>query len=494
MFYYVFLVTYLFYVLPGYTCEMPLVPQEDTIQALRTSFLLEVEKDIKMACKVDRLKSAIRIFNKPESPKRFQIYQKLTQLIDKGQIAEAEALFARMGKTFQTPWSSSLSGSSVVKASGWDYSSILKNKWGFRSFSDAGNFLEYPGKNAAAQPEFINYVPKSDLLISKNFVVRTFGSDVCKKVTSKASSCVDFLGKISGKTETFEPQYPMPISYPDDKKGVIGGRILLKDLHTKVLTDPRYQDGIRRSALRVIDRLKHPEIALNGNVFDDVKQGFIDSGVSITEAENMAWDIMAILAVSGPNIGVRLWTFKTDPINNASRVALTAIAEAMPFLDSYSLDQQNRLYSLPAKTKSTCDNGKNYHFWLTGYFARLGVKDGVDSLSAAGAAYITNIGYQVLQSGNGRSPIDVFSRSRFGSAENRTRMDLATAAAGAKFGSTGSNSDIDELFLSGIRQSSNDKSLNGFLGKAIFVSPSTAVDRWERIYSPWEIFNQAGQK
>ena len=81
--------------------------------------------------------------------------------------------------------------------------------------------------------------------------------------------------------------------------------------------------------------------------------------------------------------------FPSDPESTESRIALSAIAEFIPLMDPMMSEHAGSLYSLPPSVKSDCDIGKNYHFWMTAYFARKNAVEGMDPKSAA--AYGANL-------------------------------------------------------------------------------------------------------
>ncbi|NUM60300.1 MAG: hypothetical protein HUU56_16840 [Bdellovibrionaceae bacterium] len=474
--------------------EIPRLRELNDIAAIRELLSKQSAKDIKYICKADRLRSSAVILKEQGQLKD---YEEVIKQIDSGDINKAEMILSKKAR-FRQPWNASLSGSSSVKLSGILYSSTLKNQWGLQTLGDIKDFLMSPESKQVRNPNFSKYYSYSILSSTSSTLIEKYSGPLCSRLTSKTTQCTNHLLEIDKMSKTSATKYTF--RHADKEKSPRAEDytcvvvLMLEDLYEKILTNPTYQSGLNKAALKVMNRLNDAEISSDANMFDDIKASFVEAGNDAEKAEEMTWDTIALLASAGPNLGLRLWTYKTNPENNYSRIALTAIAEMVPLLDSYALEQLGRHYSLPKAIQSTCDNGKNYHFWMTAYFAHQGIKKGLDNSAASGAAYIANVAYQVFSESGGRSPISVFKSDRFGSTESHIRMDLSLAAAGAKYGAYKTGTNTDELYLFAIDKSSDDKSLGEFSNFIISLQPGKAKERWEKIYTPWQIFENAGKK
>lgn len=260
----------------------------------------------------------------------------------------------------------------------------------------------------------------------------------------------------------------------------------------KILTDAAATEGLRRAALKMLER-QSSVLSSEANAFDDIKKSFEESGLSTKEAENKTWDTMAALASAGPNFAKR-WSresiaMKMDIKNindNPNAFALQTIAESLPKIDTEKAKQQNgALYSLPVGINFPCDIGKSYHFWMTAYLSRNLVKSGSDTEAARSSAYIANLGYQMNRQAFAGSELNMENLERFGATENGIRMDLTLAAAGSLYGSNSAEGkvtkiDLAEKYRQSMKMSPTEPT---YLGKAGSLFPGfsgkalTFIDR-----------------
>lgn len=251
-----------------------------------------------------------------------------------------------------------------------------------------------------------------------------------------------------------EPPSTMSIGMGSKEMPFTSSMVTAAPVVKKILTDAAATEGLRRAALKMLER-QSSALSSEANAFDDIKKSFEDAGLNTQEAENKTWDVMAALASAGPNFAKR-WSRdgiakRMDLKNiddNPNAFALQIIAESLPKLDTKKSKQhKGALYSLPNGINFPCDIGKSYHFWMTAYLSRNLVKSGSDAESARSAAYIANLGYQMNRQAFAGSELNMEKLERFGATENGIRMDLNLAAAGSLYGSNSAEGKATKIDL-----------------------------------------------
>lgn len=185
------------------------------------------------------------------------------------------------------------------------------------------------------------------------------------------------------------------------------------------------------------------------NIFDDLKNSFLQSGLSQQKAEQGAWDILAFISNQGASIGTHMSMIDNKDENkdisggiklSPKAKVLTQIAAHMVLQDYQNNQNKLPLYSYPANVKTSCDSYKPYHFWMSAYIARSVMQNfKVDAQTAAAAAFMTEKGYQIHRdiAGDGAKQnkvTSVFRYSAFDPVHQMIRVDLAYAAVGAQYG------------------------------------------------------------
>ncbi|MDZ4661649.1 MAG: hypothetical protein SGJ18_08520 [Pseudomonadota bacterium] len=324
---------------------------------------------------------------------------------------------------------------------------------------------------------------------------------------SSASTCMGNLSHIESlmavQSYVADQNFPRPVLYKELPATVSMGMgskempftssmVTAAPIVKKILTDAAATEGLRRAALKMLER-QNSALSSETNAFDDIKSSFEEAGLTSQEAENKTWDAMAALASGGPNFAKR-WSregignrMDLKNINdNPNAFALQVIAELLPKLDTEkSKQQKGALYSLPARVGFPCDIGKSYHFWMTAYLSRNLIKNGSDAEAARSAAYIANLGYQMNRQAFAGSELNMKNLGRFGATENGIRMDLILAAAGSLYGSNSAGGKATEIDLAEkYRQSMKSSSAEStYLGKAGSLFPGfggnaiTFIDR-----------------
>ena len=267
----------------------------------------------------------------------------------------------------------------------------------------------------------------------------------------------------------------------------------LPEENLEVLTNEKYREGLRLAALKLVSRAKEGKPA-KGDLFGDIKDSFISSGIASKDAEDMTWTVLAAISAAGPNYGSRALSFGNQSSNLQTKEALTIIAQTIPLLNQLSRDE-DRLYAYPPGMKTSCDNGKSYHFWMSAYLARKLTLESGDPKAAAAAVYTAEKGYQFLSRTQDRSPERALIVDTFDPFNNVMRMDLTYAAAGAKFGSCvklncASSINIDEGVKKIVEKSMATPSVSKKDSEDLFRNhPLVAFEVWSIRFAPQSVFD-----
>jgi hypothetical protein len=179
-----------------------------------------------------------------------------------------------------------------------------------------------------------------------------------------------------------------------------------------------------------MDRVKNGNI--NGNLFNDIKSSFNEVGLNDQDAEDHAWNLIAVWAARWPNTDFLM------PYSNHNNyhtiLSLDIISSAIPYLDSLASEKGLSAYSYPPTVKTKCSYGKSYHFWMSAFLTREISRQTGDPVGAMYAAYLAEIGYQMKSKTNGRDPARVFMVDAHDVANNKLRIDVAFGSAGAVYG------------------------------------------------------------
>ncbi|QDK45655.1 hypothetical protein DOM22_11100 [Bdellovibrio sp. ZAP7] len=239
--------------------------------------------------------------------------------------------------------------------------------------------------------------------------------------------------------------------------------ISLPEVMLKALTDKKFEKGIVAAAKKMISMVEQKKTGEN-HFFDDLYQSFKENGCTDAEAKKNAWDAVGLIATAGPNLSNRLQQLVGRTTSDKSIAALSAISRATPVLDLLSENGETGRYSYPKGMKFSCDNGKNYHFWLTAYFAhRLTDEEGLSRKDAAYAAFTAEKAYQMLYVTATRDPNDIFEKDAFDKRLNSMRLDMVLGSTGALYGSTGEVASVDQGMIHMLNSSipaTKDSSLN----------------------------------
>lgn len=260
----------------------------------------------------------------------------------------------------------------------------------------------------------------------------------------------------------------------------------------RVLGSNKYDEGIRLAALKISNRLENRENDKDGNVFDDLKEAFRQSGLPSDASERATWDVLTLIGNQGPNIGgyaTKIETGSWKPATQKS-LGLGFIATAMTLLDQRRLRDKNRFYSYPSNIQTTCDNSKPYHFWMAASLSRnLVTEHGIDPEVAAQATFLAQRGYQMNRDKSGdvvsTQGKNALSNGLFSPVHQIIRTDFAYGAAGAKFGSESvANQQSSKISVDGALMSLMEDAGTQFPSSSILGSSFDTFKNWNSIFSP----------
>ena len=216
-------------------------------------------------------------------------------------------------------------------------------------------------------------------------------------------------------------------------KSSLGNAMLAPSLNGEVFMNPLYFEGIRQAALKILDYVEggqKPE----SNLFDDLRTAFIEGGASKEDAESFTWNVLGLLSTNASNSTEFISDLNLGKTAVGENVALAIISSGALVLDARTKGD-GHLYSLPSSVKSHCDSGKTYYFWMAAYLAHREALQNKNQRAASAAAFIGQLGYEMLSYQGGRDPGRFFTSDSFGYYNNMSRTDIAFASAGAVFAS-----------------------------------------------------------
>lgn len=252
-------------------------------------------------------------------------------------------------------------------------------------------------------------------------------------------------------------------------------QVSMPGVYKEVLSNKKYEKGLRLAAQLIMKKVGHKGIN-PGHLFDDIKSSFIKSGLTSKEADEYTWNTIGVISTAGPNLVERVSRFNGEKYSDISKVAISAIANAMPVLDRRTY-LSGHPYSLPQEITTTCDSGKPYHFWMTAYFSRQLVGEGHSPEAAAAAAYIAAKGYQMKAEHESRNPSEVFEKNALSDTATGIRVDLSYNGGGAWFGAKYKDSGPTRTNLDGAIKKSISSAEN-----IPPLSTSVSSTLWDKLY------------
>jgi hypothetical protein len=222
------------------------------------------------------------------------------------------------------------------------------------------------------------------------------------------------------------------------------GLTLLPRVVWELASNKRYQRALRRTVALLGSKLK--SINLNssqidlGNFFDDLISSGENEGMTFREAQEFAWNSVAIYGANAEDIFVIFDDIGPTNANNFSTlISFAAYAQ--------SLTKSAHEYFLPKNVQTTCALGKEYHFWLAAYLTHVLLERGFSMADTSKAVYAYSSLYEFAAPTNGRE--DAFSEFAYGFPRSgyiqSVRLDLAYTAAGILFGGSKSEVNLDSI-------------------------------------------------
>lgn len=197
-----------------------------------------------------------------------------------------------------------------------------------------------------------------------------------------------------------------------------------------IVSSDRPTLGARKAAQKLIEKYLNKQAG--GNLFDDIYESYISSGYSKKEAEKWTWDLIYLAVHHGAN-GYQYKAYFAQPYNVWTLASALVISSISSYLDSINMKANGKMYSLPKTVKSSCDNGKSYHFWVSAYSARNSLKKGYSESASQWAPFLMDLGYQMFSKSYGRNPDTYIQAGKYGYMNNKNRLDLSFSSAGVQF-------------------------------------------------------------
>jgi hypothetical protein len=224
-----------------------------------------------------------------------------------------------------------------------------------------------------------------------------------------------------------------------------------------------------------------------------LESALLKQGLTKSEAIEAAILVLGVYSTRGPGIGNSLWPFTTSTLAIGVDDLMSVIAVGSLVLDSRALNAGRPLFSYPPGVTSTVENSKPYHFWGAAFLAYEVAKQSKNAEVGTHAAWIAQLGYQMKSTTNGRDPTRAFGLNALSPENNKIRLDLAHAAAGAVFGAKMSTPspikkpiNVDEVLRSLLMGSNNLKPVSQEEAQNLFSKNNGigAFVRWNQIFAP----------
>jgi len=260
----------------------------------------------------------------------------------------------------------------------------------------------------------------------------------------------------------------------------------------KIILNPKVQEGLRLSGLKIVERLKiRPPT--DDNIFDDLVSSFKKSGLSNEESVDAAFNTLGVVANGGANTCIRAKDLTDGWVSTPAVATLCLMGTAMNVLDFRKSKAGLPPYSYPKSIKASCYYPKPYHFWMAADLSRtLVLQENISPSGASLATFGAQKGYQInrdLMGGTTAGISSIFNKNAFDPVHQVIRMDLSFAAAGAQFGaSTNISKQID--VDNGIRQLISDAKIlpPESVKTGGFINTLLNLKRWNSIFSPNSTF------
>ncbi|MFZ3228581.1 MAG: hypothetical protein WA160_00125 [Pseudobdellovibrio sp.] len=378
-----------------------------------------------------------------------------------------------------TAWDLSLYSTDKLREIGFmRESGIFSNDVGYiESIEQMKKLMAAPKKSIITEAESLNELHQINKS-GKDSDETTLKSLFCMKDSFfSMMECKKGLDSISEK---------MKVNYPKEGKTFTN-----MALWEKIYGSKKYDEGLRLVSNKLIERAEG-SFSSDANIFDDLKSSFELSGMKKVEAQDAAFDILGLISTGGSNMNHRV---RKVGGGNQKSVALAFIANSLAYLDGKKTKFNKTLYSYPTSVKTTCDNAKPYHFWMSAYLSRELKKEGLAEDTAVNSVYIAHQGYHLKReagypkgASNHPKRNTILTREPFDPAQQIVRTDLAYAAAGAAFGadlmleSSSKKINVDKAIISLIKDSEVVPAKTK--DQADGLSLPESYYHWSNIFSP----------
>jgi hypothetical protein len=268
--------------------------------------------------------------------------------------------------------------------------------------------------------------------------------------------------------------------------------ISMPETITTYLRDVRNHEAVRRTASKIWDWVGDGSRVAPTDVFSALQSDFRAVGFSEADAYERTWQTLGIYATRGANIGELVFHFMHG-LGDAEAVAgsFAILGHGMGVLDARALKQGLPMFSFPKNIETEIDTSKPYYFWLTAYLAREASRKFGSIEGAMDAVWISQLGYQMKSTTNGRDPVRAFIVDPFDPANNKIRMDLAYAAAGSVYGARSVKSafsgrfSINDGFRELLEKGDPLEKLSEAEANALWAGMGKdGFFRWKRIFNP----------
>jgi hypothetical protein len=345
-----------------------------------------------------------------------------------------------LSKSRANPWRLSIPKNIESRKAAFDITITAMRKWGISSRKELDDILN--GTKAPPTP-----TNRGSRLLTSIRKSETSGKQPISKVVENTKQ----IGLFSATVACSEISILDSVSCGKGLQKAVSWMkadfISLPDVYARILTDKKFEAGIVQAAQKIMAKADSEKPG-NTHLFDDLYESFKSTGSSDKEAQKNAWDAIGVISSAGPNLISRLNYLRDPTHSDKTMIALSAISVTTPLLDLQTENNESGMYSYPNGMKFNCDNGKNYHFWMSAYLAhRLVDEEGLTPSEAAMAAYTAEKGYQMLATTVGPRDADaIFKLDTFNSRLLSMRNDLVQGSAGALYGAKGQINDIDKGF------------------------------------------------
>ena len=204
-------------------------------------------------------------------------------------------------------------------------------------------------------------------------------------------------------------------------------------INAEVMAEEAYRIPLKNLAIKIHNQIIRNDLSPSSFIFDDLLNEFYLSGVDADLALDYAFKVMGSISNNGANSPNYMTQFVSRE-NYEVITSITIISAGIYVLDSMKLKKYGTHYAYPQEFVSSCEYGKNYHFWMSAFLAHYFKQKGISKSSSEVAAYLSNLGYQVHSPTVGRNPSLALAYKDDDVSFNLARIDLIFSRLGAYFG------------------------------------------------------------